>query len=749
MKPRNESIDAKKIAYILEVAMNQKPKFNISSLTCGLLFFFISQSIFSATFIVTNLNDSAQGSLRQAIQDSNSLPGTDTVVFVITNSPRIIKPQSSLPVITDPIIIDGTTQPGFNGVPIIELDGSSAGDANGLRIKAGGSTVRGLAINRFLHNGISIDTNGGNHIEGNLIGTDTTGTLGKPNGENGIVIGAGVSDCTIGEVATSTRNIISGNDASGIRVKGSNNIIQGNYIGTDITGTKALGNGGATNSHNIWIDNAGSNIIGGTVLGARNIISGAPHGVGILINGSLANSNVIQNNFVGTNVKGDASVPNNASGIIISDGAGNNQVINNLISGNRPAGAGVAIRLGANGNIVRGNKIGTDITGSRGLGNFRGVYLAESINNIVGGPQASDSNLISANASSGVVIQFLGTHDNIVQGNFIGTDINGGAPLGNSQAGVSMGDGVSNNIIENNLISANIVDGIQILSVGDTGNKIRGNKIGTDITASFPLGNGSDGILINGAPGNSIGGSGSNDANIISGNVASGIRLNGTAASRNAVQGNFIGTKSNPSQSLPNGNRGIFITNGAHDNVIGGRASGEGNTIAFNIISGVGLIQTGTGNTIIKNSIYDNQRLGISFGDGTAVTSNDQGDIDTGSNNFQNFPILTAARIANSSITINGNLSSTINTSFNIDFFLNATCDPLGFGEGKSPIGSTSIITNASGVADFSVELALNVPAGSHITSTATDSAGNTSEFSACVTVQGCSSCIFENSFEP
>jgi len=136
----------------------------------------------AATFTVNSTNDFDDGvcnaahcSLREAIFAANAAAGTDTIRFGIGAGQRTIQPGSALPTITDPVIIDGTTQPGYGGTPIIEIDGSNAGlGANGLRISAGGSTVMGLVINRFIPafpatngHGILLETGGGNTIQGN------------------------------------------------------------------------------------------------------------------------------------------------------------------------------------------------------------------------------------------------------------------------------------------------------------------------------------------------------------------------------------------------------------------------------------------------------------------------------------------------------------------------------------------------------------------------------------------------------
>ena len=209
---------------------------------------------YSATFTVTNTNDSGAGSLQQAITDANARTGKDTIVFNISGvGPHKIRPSSTLPTITSPVMIDSYTQPGaspntnptgsgINAVLKIELDGRFvAGD--GLYITAGNSTVRGLVINLFAGNGIRLETNGSNVIEGNFIGTNVAGTVAAGNLDRGVFIQSGSN--TIGGTTPAARNLISGNDRWGMEIRsGSANYVLGNLVGTDVTGTADLGNGG-------------------------------------------------------------------------------------------------------------------------------------------------------------------------------------------------------------------------------------------------------------------------------------------------------------------------------------------------------------------------------------------------------------------------------------------------------------------------------------------------------------------------
>jgi CSLREA domain-containing protein len=180
--------------------------------------------------------------LRAAIQEANANVGADTINFSIGSGTKTISPTSALPTITDPVTIDGTTQPGFAGSPIIELNGASAFGADGLKITAGNSTVRGLVINRCsVADGIEIGTNGNNIIEGNFIGTNVAGTAALGNSQRGVRIVSGPNN-TVGGTTAAARNVISGNKEVGVDTSSAGNQVQGNYIGTDVTGMTDLGN---------------------------------------------------------------------------------------------------------------------------------------------------------------------------------------------------------------------------------------------------------------------------------------------------------------------------------------------------------------------------------------------------------------------------------------------------------------------------------------------------------------------------
>jgi hypothetical protein len=379
----------------------------------------------STTFTVTNTNDSGPGSLREAINGANNTQGADTINFEISGGGvKTIAPDTELPTISDTVSINGYSQPeaqpntratGGDAVLNVELSGANAASGTGLFITAPNSTVKGLAINRWTF-GIRID------------GADATG-----------------------------------------------NKIAGNYLGTDATGTQDLGNGYS----GVFIYDAPGNVIGGADAAGRNVISG--------------------NEQYGVSMNGQATVDNR----------------------------------------IVGNYIGTDSTGTTDLGNqYFGVIAFQASNNTVGGTTAAELNVISGNGASGI---FVGADGNKVSGNYIGTDATGTKDLGNGEDGVQIFG--SNNTVggttaaERNIISGNAVNGVHLSGAFTTGNKVLGNFIGADKNGAPVLGNSANGAYISG-PGNTVGGTSAAARNVVSGNAGSGISIVGNEATGNRILGN-------------------------------------------------------------------------------------------------------------------------------------------------------------------------------------------------------------------
>lgn len=445
------------------------------------------------TYTVTNTNDAGAGSLRQAIIDANAINGMDTITFDIAGGgPHTITPLSELPYITDPVTIDGTSESDWAAsAPVIELDGSDlAGVEKGLYLDTGsnGSVIRGLVCHSF------------------------------PN--------------------------------QFLLIKSTNNTITGNFIGTDPTGTLNQGNG----NHAIWLQaGANNNIIGGTTLAERNIISGTENGTGILINN--AHDNIIQGNYIGTNITGTAT-------------------INNV--------TGIHIRGGATGNII-------------------------------GGSDPKEGNLISGNDNIGIQFSDNDTSGNIIQGNMVGTQADGVSPLGNKY----------------------------------------------------------------------------------------GISFN--------------------NQTISN-------------NCIGGVNPGEGNIIAHNQEEGIILKdQAGSGNSILGNLIFSNGDRAINLDTNNSVQANDPDDADVGPNDYQNYPVITATVFDDGKVYITGTLDSTPDTTFRIEFFSGATPHDSSHGDAEAFLGAMTVTTDANGDVLFSETLTAVMNAGDFITATATvelggNNFGSTSE---------------------
>jgi len=926
--------------------------------------------------------------LRAAIQQSNANLGTDTVAFAIGSGLQTIAPDSQLPIVADPVIIDGTTQPGYAGKPLIQLDGINAGVGSGLTIDGGSSTLKGLIVNRFMGHGIQLRSNGGNTIQGNFIGTNSDGLLSDPNtmvdgdeygnreagvyvnntpnntiggtdsdndsdgsinedwadgvdndgdtaidedglDEGNLISGSGRGQSTnvnghgvwiygaaatgnvvagnligtdlrefkpgfgnstanekdgvfidgapsntVGGTAAGQRNVISNNDGSGVEIKGAGatgNVVEGNFIGTNGGNDDAIGN-----LSGVFINDAPNNIVGGTDVGARNILSGNTYGVqikelgatgnvvegnyigvdssgatalsndwhGVFISGSSGNTiggttaaarnvisgnlrygvrvqnagadpaennlvqgnfigtnaagsaalpngtiilpgagvglsgvsnntiggtaagagnvisgninygieirvntatgNTVQGNFVGTNAGGDGAIPNRWDGIIINDSPGNTiggtaAGARNVISGNGNffVAAGVYIfDNDATGNVVQGNYIGSSQNGAADLGNFGdGVFIDRAPGNTIGGTTAAARNVLSGNGGRGVQIAGAGASGNLVRGNYIGTDASGALDLGNTGDGVFISGAPGNSVGgtaagARNVISGNDQEGVQIYDTAATGNLVQGNYIGTDQTGTTGLGNALDGVFINGSPNSTIGGTTAAARNVISDNYI-GVNISGSFSTGNLVRGNYIGTDVAGTANLGNLFDGVRITGSASSNSVGGTASSAGNKIHYNGGNGV-RIDSGVGNAVLANSVHSNTELGIDLAFDGADT-NDPGDGDSGPNNKQNYPVVTAAQ--SGSTYVQGTLNSTANTNFRLEFFSNPACDASGKGEGKTFLGATSATTNGSGNASFAAVFSTTAPLGEWATATATDPSNSTSEFSACTQV--------------
>ncbi|GAB5536212.1 MAG: hypothetical protein Rubg2KO_24610 [Rubricoccaceae bacterium] len=577
-----------------------------------------------AVFTVTTTADSGPGSLRAAITAANESPNTggvlgppDRIEFAIPASDAgcdgsgvcTIQPTSELTVVREGVFIDGLTQAGAScdawpATLKVVLNGDLAGDNYGLQLRSSRSTVQGLVVNgfgpgSFRYAGIRILFDPGvrnadrNRIYCNYIGTDVTGTQRVPN-ETGIELNG--DDNLIGGPEPGQRNLISGNGLNNIEMVANNsggkrNVIQGNFIGPDVTGTKALP---ATEDFHLEdgvklfnnFGDAGDNLIGGTDHSPWTCDRAC-----------------------------------------------------NLISGNGNEAINIA---GPFRTVIQGNFIGTDITGTKALepptiyGFGPGVDGFSIPGTIVGGTEPGAGNLISG-IETGIEL----------------TQISGGRFTNGQTAGVT----------------------------------IQGNRIGTDRTGTLDIGNTQGGII------------------------------------------------------LYNGLREV------RDVIIGGTVEGAGNIIAYNNLGGVVLDGAQhVGNSILGNSIFGNRRGEDAFGnvydteglgidlslDG--ITANDPLDADDGGNEQMNYPVLTPIVTTTSagSASVQGTYSGTPNETFRLEFFASSQCHPSRFGEGERFMGHLDVTTGGDGLATFSGSFTADVPGGWVVTSTATNSRGSTSEFSQC-----------------
>ena len=664
-------------------------------------FDFLEERQLLATITVNTVSDTNSAgttlSLRQAIEISNgslslssltssqqaqvsgALGTPNTIDFNIPSSQGPlydIALTSALPAITSRMILNGYSQPGAspntNGPGLadhavlnVEIDGTNAGSgANGLVITAGGSTIKGLVIANFGSqisgsggNGIVLQTAGGDLIAGNFIGTNAAGTAVKNIAGDGVLIESGSSGNTVGGLTPGARNVLVNNNAggsslgAGVDVEGtSGNLVVGNFLGTDATGTKSLA--GGTNSMGILIaGGATNNTVGGTTLAARNLISG-----------------------------------NKGSGVQVGSSSDVSAT---------------------SGNVVAGNDIGTDVTGLLPLGNGSGsnpagdgvdLIGANSINNTIGGSVAAAGNLIAGNAYDGIYLDQA--NNDTLEYNLVGADAaknfkNTG--MGNAYNGIEL-DNAAKITIAKNLVVNNLLSGIALFYPQTADDLISNNEI----------------IL--------------NDGN--------GILFCSCGDGGSAIFGNLIGTDSSGTVDL--GNKGNGIDIGSANNTVGGLATGEANVIAFNTKAGIGLEQlnTDTGNTLSANSIYSNQTLGIDLGNTGIPLKNTASGSQAGPNHFVNYPVLASAAASSVGTTIiTGSLTGAAGQTFTIQFFGNTAGDPSSYGQGQTYVGFTTVKTDNAGNATFTFVAPSNM-GGQLLSATATNPSGDTSEFAKDISVQ-------------
>lgn len=794
----------------------------------------------SATFVVTNSADSGAGTLRQAILNANTNINADTITFSLA-APYRVQPITGLPAITNTVTLDAS------GAVTNRLDGLVAGAASGLSIyNTTNCAIKGLHVLNFGNGGISINRardirvescvvfsnntgiyidqsdrcviggtnvagrnvisgNGGPgisigglcsniYVQGNFIGSDPAGTQPWPNatgigvrggpgnriggtnaaygtlwpgnlisgndgagielnqqgtgtvvqgnfigvdaaGQNSLSNQAGIAVYSpsnrIGGALAGVRNVISANRMQGLFLSGTQvvgNLVYGNYIGTDLTGSNALGN-----IYGIEVYNARGNFIGGAGAGEGNLVSGN-RSIGIYISGFSGNyeatGNVVRANYVGVDASGARALPNAEAGVRIH--CPYNQVgdalAGNLLSGN--GGYGLYLYDQAHHTTVLGNLVGTDLSGSFAVSNAAvGVRMEGAHHSIVGTEASGAGNVISGNGTSGLYLFGTNTYGVSIAGNRIGVGAAGTSVIANGHSGVFCYDAWSNDIGKavaggGNIISGNREAGVSLQN--SHFNKIRNNYIGTDAGGTLSFGN-HDGVYLVNSADNWIGTSSASGGNIIGGSLGAGVYLMGTGCVLNTIDNNQIGMGASGG---PCGNlTGVHISGGV-SNLVGGGS--DANIVAYNLGAGVRVNGSATGVAIIGNDIFANDGLGIALGD-DVVTANDPADADSGPNGLQNFPVITSVSTNGGKLVISGTLNSTPLHNFWIEYFGDVDCDVSGHGEGLLFLGrSINVNSDAGGNATFSItNLPLADPPPSFISATATDSnLWNTSEFS-------------------
>jgi len=706
--------------------------------------------------------DSSGCTFRAAAEEANALPGPDTITFS-HGLPRISLIWGAVD-----LVDSGTLVQGNIGETIV--DGLSNPYNSTLVKLTSGCVISGLELRRSRSHGIEIlgsnnrvggdvlservtisgcgldnDSASGIWIHGEeakfnlvancLIGVTANGAAASPN-PYGITIGTLASGNQIGGFRPAGRNVISGNIQYGLRLttNANGNRVLNCVIGCDITGARALPNlrGGM-----LLDGGARDNRIGGDSISTRNLISGN-EAAGITIQGSETESNALAGNLIGLDGTGVLPLGNTGQGIVIQDRA-HRTVIgdstssrSNCISGNDGDGIRI-VGIGCVENLVVGNFIGTDTSGYASIGNGRqsghGILIGDGASrNRIGGAGDEAGNVISGNWGSGVLIS--DGSQNEVMGNLIGVSV-GSISSAPNAAGVTIRDGSAFNVIggtepgTGNVISGNrgaifpLGTGVAILGSGTDHNRVIGNMVGADVTGTRALRNGSCGILIgDGAQFNVIGGSTAPERNIISGNgfgtltveLGTGVHLFGTGTRQNEIRGNYVGVGNDGILPVLNLGNGIGLYDGASDNIIGGAVPDDGNLITANKAYGVYIADAATrANTIRRNLIYDNDSMAIR--------------IRGGAQNGVQAPDLTKARPD----SVFGNCAA---IGGNVDIYL-AAPDLSSCGEGKKILGGGQVDLTGH----FTVPVT-GTSIGDTITAIVTDITGSTSEFARNVIVQ-------------
>ena len=573
-----------------------------------------------STFTVTSTADTtATGTLRWAITESNDTTGPNTIDFDITNPTGDlleIKLGSPLPSITTPVNIDGASQTGSSATsPLIQIDGTSAGStAYGLQLQKSASgtataaiQVSDLEITDFAAGGVFLNTASYVDLSGLFVGVqESSGKyLDEANTGYGVEFSQGTNDLL-------SASVVSANQGPGVILSDASSVtLAGDFIGTSATGeafNDQNGNSLGNNGDGVLI---GSSTTSSTV---ANTVVVNNSGQGVEITNSSTEHNQLTGDSIGSYLVGALSflMPNQQNGVQITSPASDNTIggtaagSGNVIAGND--GDGVEITgSSATGNLVEGNDIGTNSNNAQ-LDNYDGVEIDTGASfNTVGGTTAAARNVISANSQDGVHIVGTGTMDNLVEGNYIGTTVNGSAALANHESGVAIYAQASANTIGGtvsaaaNVLSGNTSNGVYISDSGTTGNVVDADYIGTNWNGTAAVSNNTGVVILSGATGNVIGGTATPAGDVISGNSGNGIEIEGNNTENNVIEGDDISGNSGD---------GVYISS-AYNTV-------DGDTIGFNS-SGVALFgatyNTIGGTTTAARDVITGNGIGVQIAD--------------------------------------------------------------------------------------------------------------------------------------
>jgi hypothetical protein len=574
------------------------------------------------------------------------------------------QPGGALDGVTQPPASPNTVTQGDNAVLKIEIDGGLAGQGPvGVNVSNGATTVRGLLLTGFNAvqapdattvggDGVLVNSSS-NFVEGNFSGVDYTGATAKPNTTGIADFG---SSNTIGGTTPQARNLLSANSfanltSAAVSTPGTE-FFQGNYSGTDRTGKIALGGGIAIAGQAMTI--------GGTSAGAGNLISGGGNTAG------LDFQYVSPNSFT----------PDN--------------------------------------NVVQGNYIGLDVTGAKALPNLAGLGISSGNMNLIGGTTPAARNLISGNNGDGVQV-YDAADQNLIQGNYIGLDVSGTAKLGNTGDGINhtglngtvnaaqtlIGGEAANagNIISNNALNGIELGGATADVFGKAGSTVLGNRIGTDPTGVTAMGNQSAGILIDqGGSYFVIGNTDTPATNTIANNVGDGVTVDpatgniylGIPGGSNSVTNNLI---------YSNGGAGLRITSGV-DNQASENSIYSNSQLGIDIDAAGHLANSNCNSPNIGANNLQNAPVLTPANGATTYISATATDPNGNTSEFSN---CAAMGFQGSSLNIVGTLNSYASSTFRVEFFQNPACDPSGYGQGTTFLTARPVTTNAGCVATINV----------------------------------------------